>query len=175
MSSSFSNLPRARAPKQPCRCTRNKIAPRQIAEGYRIYCLRQCLLTIAEFPVRPQARAFESKSRLRGDALELIGARLSADPRLAPNRSIKISEPAVTPRESDTGADNAERRDSSVKETYQLMQGSPARLRWSRTVTGADIMGLNETEFSSAGTSGNCVLAEPFLSHRFSDQRADAG
>jgi hypothetical protein len=127
------------------------------------------------FPVRPQAGFLRTESRLRGYALELIGARLSADPRLAPNRSIKISEPAVTPGESDGGADNAERRDSSVKETYQLMQGSPARLRRSRTVTGADIMGLNETEFFSAGTSSHRVLAKPFLSHRFPDQRANAG
>jgi hypothetical protein len=115
------------------------------------------------FPVRPQAGFLRTESRLRGDALELIGARLSADPRLA----LKISTTAaVTSGEYGRGTDTAERRDLSV--TYQ-MHGSPARLRWLQTVTGADIMGLTVTEFSSAGTSSHRVLAKPFLSHRFPD------
>jgi hypothetical protein len=36
------------------------------------------------------------------------------------------------------------------------------------------IMNLAVTVFFLCGTSGNCLLAEPFLSHRFPDQRADA-
>jgi len=51
-----------------------------------------------------------------------------------------------------------------------LGEGHYTRLQWS-----TDFIRSAVTVFFLYGTSGNCVLAEPFLSHRFSDQRADAG
>ena len=50
----------------------------------------------------------------------------------------------------------------------------PSRHKMVRPAASLAIMGLAVTVFFLCGTSGNCMLAEPFLSHRFPDQRADA-